>query len=69
LDSFIKEAFRARLQSDWDDNINDYYDVKLKYTRLENLNHSKLLFIKGDISDKDLVMQTFEEYKPNVAVI
>jgi len=51
------------------DNVNDYYDVNLKYTRLGNLEpYEKFTFIKGDISDKDMVMKTFEEYKPNVVV-
>jgi UDP-glucuronate 4-epimerase len=51
------------------DNINDYYDVNLKHTRLERLKpFDKFTFIKGDISDKDMVMNTFEEYKPNVVV-
>ncbi len=51
------------------DNINDYYDVNLKYDRLEKLKpFEKFTFIKGDISDKDVVMRTFEEYKPNVVV-
>jgi UDP-glucuronate 4-epimerase len=51
------------------DNINDYYDVDLKYTRLEQLEpHEKFTFIKGDISDKNMIMKTFEEYKPNVVV-
>ncbi len=51
------------------DNINDYYDVKLKYTRLELLKtYNKFTFIKGDISDKDLITNTFEEYKPTVVV-
>jgi UDP-glucuronate 4-epimerase len=51
------------------DNINDYYDVNLKYTRLEQLEpYEKFTFIKGDISDKDMIMKTFEEYKPNVVV-
>lgn len=51
------------------DNVNDYYDVNLKHTRLGNLEpYEKFTFIKGDISDKDLVMRTFEEYKPNVVV-
>ncbi|MEQ6389264.1 GDP-mannose 4,6-dehydratase [Bacillaceae bacterium S4-13-58] len=51
------------------DNVNDYYDVNLKYTRLGNLEpYEKFTFIRGDISDKDLVMRTFEEYKPNVVV-
>ncbi|NFO31256.1 NAD-dependent epimerase/dehydratase family protein [Clostridium botulinum] len=51
------------------DNVNDYYDVNLKYDRLEKLKpFEKFTFIKGDISDKDMVMKTFEEYKPNVVV-
>jgi UDP-glucuronate 4-epimerase len=51
------------------DNINDYYDVDLKYNRLKKLKpFENFFFIKGDISDKDMVMQTFEEYKPDVAV-
>lgn len=51
------------------DNINDYYDVNLKYARLENLKpFDNFTFIKGDISDKDMVMGTFEEYKPDVVV-
>ncbi|KAB8133665.1 NAD-dependent epimerase/dehydratase family protein [Gracilibacillus oryzae] len=51
------------------DNVNDYYDVNLKHSRLGNLEpYEKFTFIKGDISDKDLVMKAFEEYKPNVVV-
>ncbi|MFC4557928.1 SDR family NAD(P)-dependent oxidoreductase [Virgibacillus kekensis] len=51
------------------DNVNDYYDVNLKHTRLGNLEpYEKFTFIKGDISDKDIVTKTFEEYKPNVVV-
>ncbi len=51
------------------DNINDYYDVKLKQTRLGKLeSYEKFTFIKGDISNKDIVMEAFEEYKPNVVI-
>jgi UDP-glucuronate 4-epimerase len=51
------------------DNINDYYDVNLKYSRLEKIKtYKNFTFIKGDISDKDMIMKTFEEYKPNVVV-
>ena len=51
------------------DNINDYYDVNLKRTRLGQLEpYEKFTFIKGDISDKDMVMMTFEEYKPDIVV-
>lgn len=51
------------------DNVNDYYDVNLKHTRLGKLEpYDKFTFIKGDISDKGMIMKTFEEYKPNVVV-
>jgi UDP-glucuronate 4-epimerase len=51
------------------DNINDYYDVNLKYTRLEKIKtYEYFTFIKGDISDKEMIMKIFEEYKPNVVV-
>ena len=51
------------------DNINDYYDVNLKYARLEQLKpYAKFTFIKGDISDKDIITQIFEENKPNIVV-
>lgn len=51
------------------DNINDYYDVKLKYARLEQLKpYEKFTFIKGDISDKVMITNIFEEYKPNIVV-
>jgi UDP-glucuronate 4-epimerase len=51
------------------DNINDYYDVNLKYARLEQLEpYEKFTFIKGDISDKAMITNIFEEYKPNVVV-
>lgn len=51
------------------DNVNDYYDVNLKHSRLEILNmYDNFTFIKADISDKEKVMNIFEEYKPSVVV-
>jgi UDP-glucuronate 4-epimerase len=51
------------------DNINDYYDVNLKYARLKNLEpFEQFTFIKGDISDKNMVAGVFEKYKPNIVV-
>lgn len=51
------------------DNINDYYDVNLKYSRLEKLKpFEKFTFIKGDISDKAMIMNLFDEYKPEIVV-
>ncbi|MBP1962304.1 SDR family NAD(P)-dependent oxidoreductase [Paenibacillus aceris] len=51
------------------DNMNDYYDVNLKYARLEQLKpYGKFTFIKSDISDKSMLETIFEQYRPNVVV-
>lgn len=51
------------------DNLNDYYDVSLKEYRLKNLeNNSNFLFIKGDLTDKKLIDEIFEKYKPEIVV-
>lgn len=51
------------------DNINDYYDINLKLERLDKLKpFNNFIFIKADISDKNIIMKTFEEYKPNIVV-
>ncbi|MGN8646335.1 GDP-mannose 4,6-dehydratase [Gracilibacillus sp. HCP3S3_G5_1] len=51
------------------DNLNDYYDVNLKYTRLEGLEHyENFTFIKADISDKTIIDDLFTQYRPNVVV-
>ncbi len=44
------------------DNLNDYYDVNLKYTRLEILEqYDNFTFIKADISDKAVIENFFRE--------
>lgn len=54
------------------DNMNDYYDPKLKEYRLSLINSVaekstvKHVFIKGDISDQPLIDNIFEIYKPQV---
>jgi UDP-glucuronate 4-epimerase len=51
------------------DNLNDYYDVSLKHERLNRIeNHQNFTFIKGDISDKDLVLNLFKEYSPEIVL-
>lgn len=51
------------------DNINDYYDINLKYERLKQLERfAQFTFLKKDISDKDAVMQAFKEYMPSIAI-
>ncbi|UMZ34205.1 SDR family NAD(P)-dependent oxidoreductase [Priestia megaterium] len=51
------------------DNVNDYYDVKLKHTRLEQLEpYEKFTFLKVDISDKESLTNVFKEFTPNIVV-
>jgi len=51
------------------DNINDYYDVRLKHTRLDQLEpYEHFTFLKVDISDKEALTNVFKEYTPNIVV-
>lgn len=49
------------------DNLNDYYDVSLKESRLNNLQNTKhakaFAFVKADISDQEAVEAVFEKHK------
>ena len=51
------------------DNMNDYYDVRLKEDRLMELkSYDDFSFICGNIADKSLVDRAFTEFKPQVVV-
>lgn len=56
------------------DNMNDYYDPKLKEYRLELIENAaenaavKHVFVKGSIADKPLIDKLFAEYKFDVVV-
>ncbi|MBQ2964438.1 MAG: NAD-dependent epimerase [Clostridia bacterium] len=51
------------------DNINDYYDVNLKYHRLSELEkYEGFTFIRCDISQKDELNRIFEEHRADVVV-
>ncbi len=51
------------------DNMNDYYDVSLKETRLSELEaFENFTFIKVNIADKKAVDEVFEQYHPNIVV-
>lgn len=51
------------------DNMNDYYDVRLKEERLNALKqYPDFVFIKGNIADKSLIDSIFDEYKPEIVV-
>lgn len=51
------------------DNINDYYDTKLKISRLNILEkYNNFTFIKGDLADKQAIDNLFSEFKPQIVV-
>lgn len=51
------------------DNMNDYYDVRIKEFRLQELSkNDSFVFIKGSIADKSIITEIFEKYKPAVVV-
>ena len=51
------------------DSVNDYYEVSLKEYRLNQLNEfNNFKFIKGNLADKEAVMNLFKEYQPSIVV-
>ncbi|YAF49612.1 NAD-dependent epimerase/dehydratase family protein [Faecalibacterium prausnitzii] len=51
------------------DNMNDYYDVRIKEARLAELQEfENYIFIKGNLADKALVNSIFEQYHPDIVV-
>ncbi len=51
------------------DNMNDYYDVRLKEERLARVSaYGNFTFIKGDIADSRVINDIFSKYHPEVVV-
>lgn len=50
------------------DNINDYYDVRLKYGRLEEFAHPDMRFVQMSIEDKASLDALFEKEKFEIVV-
>ncbi|MFH0373971.1 NAD-dependent epimerase/dehydratase family protein [Streptococcus sp. A22] len=56
------------------DNLNDYYDISLKYYRLDKIKQladqsvSDWTFIEGNLADKELINSIFKQYKPDIIV-
>ena len=51
------------------DNMNDYYDVRIKEARLARLKtYPNFRFVKGNLADKVLLDSIFEQYAPQVVV-
>lgn len=51
------------------DNLNDYYDVRIKEARLSEIQkYSTFSYVKGTIADKTIIDQIFDEYQPEIVV-
>lgn len=51
------------------DNMNDYYDVRIKEERLSELQeYDNYSFVKGNIANKELINSLFEQYRPYIVV-
>ena len=55
------------------DNVNDYYDTKLKNKRIQildqtSLNKNNWKFFKFDLLNKDLLLKVFKECKPQIVI-
>ena len=56
------------------DNMNDYYDPKIKEYRLSLIEKAAVfspvrhVFIKGSIADRELIDKVFNEYRPGIVV-
>lgn len=51
------------------DNMNDYYDVRLKESRLSELvEYKNFFFVKGNLADKTIVNKIFEQYRPQIVM-
>ena len=64
---------KSLLEDDYEvlgiDNINDYYDPKLKLARLEQLKpYKNFKFEKVDIADRDSITQSFQSFKPRKVI-
>lgn len=66
---FSKKLLELGCQVVGFDNLNEYYDVKLKYDRLAILQEfEQFQFIKGDLADKNALEQLFEAERPDIVV-
>ena len=51
------------------DNVNDYYDVRLKYARLAQLEgQPQFRFVKADLADRTALQQLFATERPEVVI-
>ncbi|HJA88405.1 MAG TPA: GDP-mannose 4,6-dehydratase [Candidatus Parabacteroides intestinavium] len=65
----LYKKYKEGLQVVVIDNMNDYYDVRLKEARVKELSGlPDFTFVEGNIADKELVNQLFNRYQPQLVV-
>ncbi len=51
------------------DNMNDYYDVELKKSRLKELEYfESFIFVQASIADKATLQEIFQRYTPHIVI-
>ena len=53
------------------DSLNDYYDINLKYSRLEilnNLKHNNFVFVKEGLENKSIIFDIFRVHNPRYVI-
>jgi len=66
--SVCNELIRLGIEVCGIDNLNHYYDPRLKESRLKILLQKEMPFSKIDLSDKEKINSCFVKYKPTVVI-
>ena len=69
--NLVKAIFRQMSEAEvvGVDNMNDYYDVRLKEERLAELScYQGFTFMRGNIADRKLIDDVFAHFKPQIVV-
>lgn len=69
--NLVKAIYRQSIDAEvvGIDNMNDYYDPRLKEERLSELSvYENFKFILGNIADRELIDKIFADFKPQIVV-
>lgn len=67
--ALAKRLLGEKIQVIGIDDMDSYYDVRLKEYRLEQLQqYPDFVFIKGDLAEKEFVRSVFKQYRPQAVV-
>ncbi|MDO7907632.1 NAD-dependent epimerase [Paenibacillus sp. JX-17] len=50
------------------DNLNNYYSVSLKKSRLKTLEHQNFIFVQGDLENQDSLRRLYEQFRPQAVI-